>query len=86
MEEDPRQEYWIYLVEWCNRMSKMHGSIVYDKNGDKLDWGQAICREWYGENWKELVDDNIPIEQLKKVVKRADEWEKGSIPDWVDIK
>lgn len=70
-----------FVIEWIERMQKKHGSVVYEKNRYQWwDWGQALCREQYGENWNDVV----PSDPTWDDVRRAKEWENGDIPKWVD--
>jgi len=70
-----------WIINWIFRMSKKHGGIVFDKNGKIWDWGQALCRECYGENW---INERLPESPTIESVKRAQQWEAGDIPSWVD--
>jgi len=72
------------IFEWVKRMTEQNGSVVYAKDGEKLDWGQALCREQFGTDWKHyMMENNISI-PTKVDLERALEWENGNIPDWVD--
>ena len=71
-----------FIIGWIKRMSKKFGGVVVEKNGKRWDWGQALCRERYGENW---IEENLPNEPDNEAVLIAQNWERGEIPDWVDL-
>jgi len=71
-----------YVIDWIGRMTKKHGAVVYEKERYIWwDWGQALCREQYGEDWNAAVPANPTFED----VVRASAWEKGDFPEWVDL-
>jgi len=80
---------WAYLIEWVSRMSRAHGGTVHDINGKSWDWGQALCRDLYGEDWMKEAEFNAICEidphdpAPDYVVDRAREWEHGDMPAWV---
>jgi hypothetical protein len=67
-----------WIIGWINRMSETHGSIVTDLLGNTYDWGQALCRECYGEDWENIQVSNPPDNDLL----RAQDWEDGLWPEW----
>jgi hypothetical protein len=69
-----------FVLDWTWRMARKYGGIVYEKNGHCWDWGQALARECYGENWNDIVSDTPSWNDIS----RAKKWEEGEIPDWVD--
>lgn len=69
-----------WVLEWTVRMAKRYGGTVYEKNGKTWDWGQALARECYGEDWNNLVPETPSWEDIAN----ARAWELGKIPDWVD--
>ena len=72
-----------WIIDWIIRMTHRYGGKVYEKNRYMWwDWGQAIAREQYGEDWNDIV----PAEPSNEDVLRAREWEQGNIPSWVDQK
>lgn len=72
-----------YILNWIQRMSYKFGGIVYTKNGKKLDWGQALCRERWGKNWNKILTEKNIIHPDNKDIKIAKEWEKSGIfPLW----
>jgi hypothetical protein len=85
-----RHSTWQYLIDWISRMANKYDGIVYDHNGKRWDWGQAICREMYGEDWMhheeferiDNLEDTKPVPD--EVIGRAIEWENGKWPEWVD--
>ena len=62
-------------------MTMKFGGCVYDQSGKVYDWGQALARECYGEDWEKMV----PEEPTRQDINRAREWELDQIPTWVDI-
>lgn len=70
-----------WVLDWTSRMARKHGGTVYEKNGKRWDWGQALCRECYGEGWNDIVPETPSWDDIA----RADRWEKEDIPDWVDM-
>jgi hypothetical protein len=71
-----------YVIDWIGRMTRKYGGAVYEKKrGTWWDWGQALCREQYGEDWNDIVPPDPTIDD----VIRASAWEKGDFPDWVDL-
>ena len=80
---------WTYLIDWTSRMTKKYGATVKDKCGEKWDWGQAMCRELYGEDWSNSVDflatNDIPPEDPppQEMVELCKRWESGEYsPEW----
>jgi hypothetical protein len=72
------------IFEWVKRMTEKHGPTVRCKTGKTYDWGQALCREQFGELWRNyMLFNNISI-PTRKDLERAIEWEEGNIPDWLD--
>jgi hypothetical protein len=70
------------ILEWVNRMNLAHGNTIKDKDGNEYDWGQALCRECYGEDWSNyMVENNIRYPEQKEL-DRAIKWENGEIPEW----
>ena len=70
-----------YVIAWCGRMATKYGGSVYEKDRHyPWDWGQALCREQYGEDWNNLVPNDPSTEDAL----RASLWEKGEWPVWVD--
>lgn len=69
-----------WVVNWTSRMTHKHGATVYDRNGSVWDWGQALCRECYGEDWNN--DPELPDTPSWEDVFRAQEMEKG-LPKWI---
>ena len=69
-----------WVIDWIERMMERYGPFVWGKDGRWYDWGQALARERYGENWMETVPDAPSWED----VERAKRWEAGEFPDWVD--
>jgi len=76
-----------YVIHWIGLMtSKYEVGSIYEKNKYiPLDWGQALARECYGENWNDIVP-NDPTDEDVFVAK---EWYDGKFPEgfpkWVDI-
>jgi len=81
--EEERKRVNITL-DWTYRMAMKYGGTVYEKNGKRWDWGQAICREQYGPNWSHLPEGELPETPTNDDIVRMVEWEEGDIPDWVD--
>lgn len=69
-----------WVLAWLDRMTDKYGATVYEKNGKTWDWGQALCRECYGEDWNDVVPETPAWNDIG----RAKEWENGDIPEWVD--
>ncbi|MCJ7638882.1 MAG: hypothetical protein MUO70_03185 [Euryarchaeota archaeon] len=69
-----------WVGDWIDRMAWRWGGTVYDKDGTSHDWGQALCIEMYGS----YVGDNWPDDPSLDDIKRAQRWEAGEWPDWVD--
>ena len=74
-----------WVVDWVHRMAGKHGGIVHDIDGPSLDWGQALCRGRYGLGWNAILSsEQIESPDLDAIVLAAG-WERGSLPDWMDI-
>jgi len=69
-----------WVLDWTERMAKKHDGIVYEKGFKTWDWGQALCRECYGPDWMTVV----PETPTWRDIARAQRWENGEIPDWVN--
>ncbi len=71
-----------WVIDWTSRMAKRYGGTVYDKNGQRWDWGQALCRECYGEDWNNEIERlDIETPSLEDI-DRAKRWEAGELPEW----
>ena len=68
-----------HIADWIGRMTAAHGGIVYDTDGKRYDWGQALARDQYGPDWDSLVPDA----PTRADVDRAARWEQGDWPEWV---
>lgn len=79
---------WNFIIfEFIDKMVKKYDGVVYAKDGKRYDWGQALCRARYGENWKndpEYLQENESSEPFPETINLAKEWLKGNVPDWVD--
>ncbi len=86
----PRDQWthgWWPIINWCSRMAQRWGGIVYDDDlpTDRWDWGQALCREMYGEDWMKAADyasDSALENAPTNVIQRAEQWENGDWPEW----
>lgn len=80
----PREEeelvHWV--LDWIDRMAKHYGGTVYDKNGKRWDWGQALCRECYGEDWNTEIGRLNVQTPSPEDIDRAKRWEEGELPEW----
>jgi hypothetical protein len=74
----------IGVLGWAKRMAEKNGDTVIDKNGAKLDWGQALCREQFGINWQNYMQTNNISKPTNADFDKALEWEHGATPEWVD--
>ena len=73
----------VYILDWIKRMSDKFGGIVYTKDGQKFDWGQALCRERWGKNWNEILTKKNIVSPDYKDIEIAKEWEEtGIFPFW----
>jgi len=78
--EEQKRINWV--LDWTDRMARRYGGTVYDKKGLRWDWGQALCRECYGEDWNNEIDRlNIQTPSLEDI-DRAKRWEEGELPEW----
>ena len=68
-----------WILNWTVRMALKHGGTVYEKGGKTWDWGQALCRECYGEDWMDVVPETPTWDDIA----RAKRWEDGDVPEWV---
>lgn len=78
--DEKRRVCWV--LDWIGRMNQKYGAVVYEKGNGWWDWGQALCRECYGKDWIKIVPENPTWDDIR----RAQEWEQGKIPNWVDQK
>ena len=78
--DEQRRVRWV--LNWIDGMVQKYGGIVYEKGAKKMDWGQALARECYGKEWISLVPECPTWDDIH----RAQEWELGKIPNWVDMK
>ena len=76
------QERVRWVLGWIERMGEKYGGTVYDKNGKRWDWGQALCRECYGEGWND--NPELPDTPTQDDIEKAKQWENGNMPEWVD--
>ena len=80
---------WDWLVNWTSRMTVRFGGEVYDRQLKRgWDWGQALMREIYGEDWQnhpgfDEVNDIPPDEPAPDILLTvARSWERGEWPKW----
>ena len=74
-----------WIIDWIHRMCEKYGGIVYDNDGPTLDWGQAICRGRYGLEWSGILSEKQIDRPDIEAILLAREWEKGLLPDWMNI-
>ena len=74
------------IFEWVKRMNEKYGLVVTSVLGVKYDWGQALCREQFGTDWKNYMASNNIYLPTQEDLDRALEWENGNIPNWVKLK
>ena len=77
---EARHPNTMWVIEWIERMSGRHGGIVYGTDSRTYDWGQALAREQYGQNW--TVPGVMPDVPTGADVQRARRWELGGWPAW----
>jgi len=79
LQEDERKRVdWV--INWIFRMTQKYGATVLDKNGKTWDWGQALCRECYGEDWND--NPNLPDTPSWEDVSKAKRCEE-KLWDWI---
>jgi len=78
--DEQRRVNWV--LDWTVRMARKLGGTVYEKNGKTWDWGQALCRECYGNDWMNQVPETPTWDDIA----RAQRWENGETPNWVKPK
>jgi len=66
-----------YIMDWITRMGEKHGHTIYAR-GKRLDWGQALCTQLYGDDPKEWPESPGSVD-----VNEASSWESGNLPQWV---
>ena len=71
-----------FVLEWVNRMSERFGSTIQDMSGNEYDWGQALCRECYGDHWDDFMKKHNVTMPGAEAVEIAKRWEDGEIPEW----
>ena len=67
-----------YIADWIMRMGNKYGHVVFGK-GKRLDWGQALCIEMYGDNPMDWPD----IPEVADITEAA-KWEVGEFPEWLN--
>lgn len=73
------------VLSWTVRMGDKYGEKVFSNDGDELDWGQALCREIYGKDWKNYMSENGITIPEQKDLDRANQWEISELhPEWLD--
>jgi len=73
------------IMEWVNRMTQKHGVCLYDELGTKYNWGTALCKELYGDNWQEYMKKNGIACPNADAVAMAEVWESGELPSWIKL-
>ena len=78
------------IMEWMDRMRQKHGPTVrerfYTADGKfvqdiEYDWGEALARAHYGQQWLDIVKYADP-HASDDVVALAEAWEAGRWPEW----
>ena len=73
------------VIEWIGRMSRKYGGTVTTNDGEKLDWGQALCRARYGKDWNKITTEEGIEEPDDEAVTIAMKWErKEKIPNFIN--
>ncbi len=80
---EDEQKRVIWVLKWIDRMTKKYGASVCDKNGKIWDWGQALCRECYGSNWMNVLEEENITTPSWDDIEKAKIWENGKMPKWV---
>lgn len=70
-----------FVIDWMNRMTARYGGIVKTIDVERLDWGQALARGVYGDDWNDSDLSFVPDEAIKV----ATAWEVNGLPDWIRI-
>ena len=76
------RERVVWVSDWISRMAEKYGGAVYDTNGKTWDWGQALCRECYGEDWNDVIAELGIETPSREDIDRERRWEAGELPDW----
>jgi len=72
------------ILGWAKRMSENFGETIIDRNDNQFDWGQALCRERFGPDWQQYMQNNNISKPTNADLDRALEWENGITPDWIN--
>ena len=81
--EEQQKQVVLGVFEWVKRMNEKHGNTVYSISGELFDWGQALCREQFGEDWQNYMISNNILMPTQEDLDRAIRWEEGEVPEWV---
>ena len=71
------------LQDWSKRMKSKFGSYVLEINNKKFDWGEALCRQRFGHNFKSFMREHNITKPSEEDLKAAHQWEAGETPSWV---
>lgn len=71
-----------FVIDWCGRMTEKFGPVVTGREGEYLDWGQALARSRFGEDWVKEVRKEENFAPDNEAVEIAKRWENGEWPEW----
>ncbi len=64
-------------------MTERYGDRVTDKEGGRLDWGQALARTLFGRNWS--ANAALFEEPPSEVYGVMEKWLDGDFPEWLEL-
>lgn len=73
------------IINAIDKIVAKHGGVLTDKQGNKWDAGQAICRHLYGVDWndsEEFKEANAK-DELSEEVYEAAEYLANNNPSWL---
>jgi hypothetical protein len=85
--EEQQRVNWV--LDWISRMTDKFGGTCREKEtsetvGKSWDWGQALCRLCYGEDWNNYISEQNIETPSWEDIEKAKEWEAGKNPEWWD--
>jgi hypothetical protein len=66
------------ILDWCLKRRACWGAVCVTEDGQRLDWGQAVCYLYYGPGWNDEDLETIPND----IARALDAWDDEAPPAW----
>lgn len=66
--EISREKDYQDVIKWIKKQASLYGGVVWE-NQKKYDWGQALARQAYGEDWAQKGDLDFQAPFVMRIVR-----------------